>query len=181
MSPTLFGHQMESITMKKPKKSGSEYYNHKGFFSLVLVALVNAKYRFFWVDIGSSGSSSDAEILNHSNLRKEIEDFIFGLLPPEPLFEGGLDLNYFLLDDNTFALMPWLLKPFSRKQHAREDRIPNNRISRGRWVVDNVFGILASGSYWAQWSKGLRLLLSWWVLQIFKTYSVAAVVGCCGC
>ena len=52
------------IASKKPKKSGSEYYNCKGFFSLVLLALVGAKYRFLWVDVGSSGSSSDAWILN---------------------------------------------------------------------------------------------------------------------
>ena len=52
------------VTMKKPKKSGSDYYNYKGFFSLVLLALVNTEYRIFWIDVGSSGSSSDAQIFN---------------------------------------------------------------------------------------------------------------------
>ena len=37
------------ITMKKPKKTGSDYYNYKGFFSLVLLALVDAEYRFLWI------------------------------------------------------------------------------------------------------------------------------------
>ena len=34
------------IAMKKPKKSVSEFYNYNFMFSLVLLALVNADYRF---------------------------------------------------------------------------------------------------------------------------------------
>ena len=52
------------ITIKKPRKSGSNYYNYKDLFSLLLLALVDAEYRFLWVNVGSSGSSSDAHIFN---------------------------------------------------------------------------------------------------------------------
>ena len=103
------------IAMNKPKKSGSEYYTCKGFFSLVLLALVNAEYRFPWIDVGSSGSSLDAQIFNCSKLREKIEDGTLGLPPPETLGEGGSDLHYFLLGDVAFALMPWLVKPYSRR------------------------------------------------------------------
>ena len=131
------------IAIKKPKKSGSEYVNYKGYFSLVLLALVDADYKFLWVNAGVSGSASDAQIFNCSKLKRRIENRTLGLPPPEPLGHGGgADLHYFLLRDDAFALMPWLVKPYSKRQLTREERIANYRISRGRRVVVNSFGIL---------------------------------------
>ena len=77
------------IAIKKPKKSGSEYSNYKGYFSLVHFALVNADYKFLWVNTGASGSSSDAQIFNRSKLKRRIENGTLGLPPPEPLEPGG--------------------------------------------------------------------------------------------
>nr|XP_054761139.1 uncharacterized protein LOC129267454 [Lytechinus pictus] len=50
------------VSCKCPPNSGSLYYNYKGFYSVVLMALVDADYRFIWVDIGGMGSASDAQI-----------------------------------------------------------------------------------------------------------------------
>ena len=131
------------IAIKKPKKSRSEYFNYKGYFSLELLALVDADYKFLWVNAGGSGSSSDAQIFNCSKLKRRIENGTFkGLPPPEPLGPGGPDLYFFLLGDDAFALMPWLVKPYSRHQLNREERIAKYRISRGRRVVENSFDIL---------------------------------------
>ena len=52
--------------IKKGKKSGSEYLNCNGYFSMVLLALIDADYKFLWVNVGGSGSSSDAQIFNRS-------------------------------------------------------------------------------------------------------------------
>ena len=51
------------IAIKRPKKSGSEYFNYKSYFSVVLLALLN---------VGASGSSSDAQWFNCSKLKRRI-------------------------------------------------------------------------------------------------------------
>ena len=84
MAPTL---------LKKPKKSGSEYYCYKGFFSLLLpLFLFGTDYRLIWVDVVSGGSLSDVQICNCSKLKKKIEDGSLGLPAPDSLGDGGTGL-----------------------------------------------------------------------------------------
>lgn len=47
------------VAIKCPAKSSSMYYNYKKFFSIVLMAVCDAKYTFTAVSIGSYGSQSD--------------------------------------------------------------------------------------------------------------------------
>ena len=84
---------------------------------------------------GASGASSDAQIFNRCKLKRIIENGTLRLPLPETMGLGGPDLYYFLLGDDAFALMPWLVKPYSRRQLTRAERIANYRISRDRRVV----------------------------------------------
>ena len=132
--------------LKKPPKSGSAFHNYKGFFSIILLAMVDARYRFMWMDVGANGMQSDAQVFNASELKERLENGTLGLPPPETLpgQEGEEPIHYHILGDDAFALQPYLMKPYSKRNMTREERLFNYRLSRGRRVVENAFGILAN-------------------------------------
>ena len=41
-----------------PHKSGSTYYNYMGFYSIVMMGLVDADYRFIWADVGGKNQAT---------------------------------------------------------------------------------------------------------------------------
>ncbi|KFM78999.1 hypothetical protein X975_00232, partial [Stegodyphus mimosarum] len=62
------------VKISPPPKSGSLYYNYKGDFSIVLLALVDADLKFLYVDIGTNGRVSDGGVWAKSILKKAIDD-----------------------------------------------------------------------------------------------------------
>nr|CAI5851466.1 unnamed protein product [Callosobruchus analis] len=47
------------ILIQSPINSGSEFFNYKHTFSVVMMALVDANYMFTYVDVGCHGRTSD--------------------------------------------------------------------------------------------------------------------------
>ena len=132
------------VAIKKPAKSGSAFWNYKKFNSIILMGLVNAQYKFLWIDIGANGSCGDSTIWNDSDLKSAIRNDTLGLLPLEPLPNNDIPMPYHIIADDPFALSTTVMKPFSQCNLTREQQIYNYRLSRVRRCVENAFGILAN-------------------------------------
>lgn len=132
------------IAIQCPGNSGSLFYNYKGFFSIVLMAVCDAHYVFSLVNIGDYGSNNDSGVLQNSAMGRALESNTLGIPDAEP-FEGiQAPLPYFLVGDDIFGLKTWMQRPFPGRNILENQRIFNYRLSRARRVIENTFGILTA-------------------------------------
>lgn len=65
------------IRILHPKHSGSEFYNYKGYYSIVLMAIADADYKFIFVDVGCQGRISDGGVLRNTDFWKALMKGIY--------------------------------------------------------------------------------------------------------
>lgn len=132
------------VLINPPANSGSLYFNYKGSFSIVLLALVDADYKFLYVDVGCNGRISDGGVFKNSSLYRALEDNSLHIPGPGPLPGSNEVTPHVIVADDAFPLKTYIQKPYSRKGLTQEQRIFNYRLSRARRVSENVFGIFAN-------------------------------------
>lgn len=111
---------------------------------MLLLALVDANYKFLYVDVGAPGRAGDAGVFAESSLKKGLEGNTLNL-PPAKTIEGiPSPLNYHIVGDDAFPLSKNIMKPYPQRNLDKGKRIFNYQLSRARRVVENAFGILAN-------------------------------------
>ena len=113
------------VAIRKPAKSGSLFQNYKGFFSLVLMALVGGDYLFRWVNISGYGSMSDDQIFKESEFKKCLENEQLGFEKPYPLPHDDKRMPNFILGDDVFGIRTFLMKLYGHRELHRDERIYN--------------------------------------------------------
>ncbi len=184
------------VNITKPSKSGSQFFNYKGTFSMVLLALVNPEYKFILVDIGAYGSQSDRGVLRMSSMGKLLHKRALGLPDGKRLtgFEEVGPIPYFIAADEAFPLQVDIMHPFSGRERKRKEAVRNMaqeeldtaarkktprdltdrqlifnyRVLRGRHIVENVFSICVH--HW-------RVLLH--AMALHKPENVETVIMAC--
>ena len=136
------------IMIRAPGNTGSLYHNYKGHFSTVLLALVDANYRFIYVDIGEYGSNSDGSVFRASVFGQKYLNHRMGVPGDKflPNFHSDDPLPMVFVADEAFPLLPILMRPYP-KTHPntlpREEAVFNYRLSHARIIVENTFGIFS--------------------------------------
>ena len=49
-----------------------QYCSFNGFYSIVLMALVDAEYSFIWTAVGTRGNAHDSTLLHSTDLQKKV-------------------------------------------------------------------------------------------------------------
>eukprot|EP00795_Rhopilema_esculentum_P011796 gene11796-2174_t len=125
-----------------PANGDSEFFNYKGFHSIVILALCDGKYCFTMVDVGNFGGENDATVFNNSVIGHGFAANAFNI--PKSSLVHGHQLPYVIVADEIFALKPYLLKPYPGNSLNSSRRIFNHRLSRCRRIIENAFGILSA-------------------------------------
>ena len=129
------------IPVSAPSGQHTDFYNRKGWYSIIIQAVVDHRYLFRDVYIGWPGSVHDSRVFAHSSLYKKAMEG--KILNGESVTVQSQDITPYLIGDSAYPLLPWLMKPFPHNTALTPaQRNFNYRISRARIVVENAFGRL---------------------------------------
>lgn len=106
--------------------------------------MVDAKYNFIYVDVGVNGRVSDGGVFRQSSLAKALAQNSLNIPEDKCLPQRQMLVPHVILADGAFPLSDHILKPYPFRDMTDDQRIFNYRLSRGRRVVENAFGILAN-------------------------------------
>ncbi|XP_065435126.1 uncharacterized protein LOC135977904 [Chrysemys picta bellii] len=127
------------IPILSPEHQATDYVNRKGYFSMLLQALVDHKGRFTNINVGWPGKVHDARVFRNSALFRKLEEGTF--FPDQKVTIGDVEMPIVILGDPAYPLMPWLMKPYTGSLDSTQDLF-NYRLSKCRMVVECAFGRL---------------------------------------
>lgn len=107
------------------------------------MALVDANYKFIYVDVGAAGRAGDAGVFADSTLKQALTSNSLDLPSSSTISGISSKIEYHIVGDDAFPLTMRIMKPYPHRNLVKEKRIYNYRLSRARRVVENAFGILA--------------------------------------
>ncbi|KAJ8728512.1 hypothetical protein PYW07_006208 [Mythimna separata] len=132
------------IRITAPINWGSTFINYKGYFSIVLLAVVDADGFFLTIDVGEYGRNSDGRVLQVSSFGQAMDLGDLDLPNPTPLPGETQNVPFYFVADEAFPLKRNIMRPYGRNQLTNERRAYNNRLSRARKSVECAYGMLAS-------------------------------------
>ena len=139
------------VRILHPPGTGSNYFNYKGFFSIVLLAVAGPNSEFIYADVGCQGRISDGGVLRNTDFYQALEQDKLSIPQPKQLPIDDISyedwkpvIPHYFVGDDAFSLTPNVMKPYPNRGQTEEQRVLNYRLSRARRVSENAFGILSA-------------------------------------
>ena len=129
------------IPIVLPAECPADYYNRKGWHSILMQGVVNHLGQFTNVYIGWPGRIHDARVFGNSTLFQKGQDG--SLFPDWKETIAGKHVPLVILGDPAYPLLPWLMKAFPDNGHlSRQQRHFNYRLSSARVIIEHAYGRL---------------------------------------
>ncbi|XP_020298164.1 putative nuclease HARBI1 [Pseudomyrmex gracilis] len=121
------------IQIKQPPGNANDYYNRKGFHSIILQGTCDHSGKFIDVLIGRPGRAHDAAVFRSSPLYTKLTDEQNHLLPPDK----------HIIADSAYPLLQNVMTPFKDNGHLSEMQSRYNaKLSSIRSIIERAFGLL---------------------------------------
>ena len=129
------------IPIVSPVECPADYYNCKGWHSIIMQGMVNHVGLFTEIYVGWPGRVHDARVFVNSTLYKRGQDGT--LFPNWKKTIHGKEIPLLVLGDPAYPLLSWLMKAFpDNGSLSREQRTFNYQLSKARVVVEHAYGRL---------------------------------------
>ena len=117
-----------------------QYFSFKGFYSIVLMALMGAEYRFIRASVGAPGSTHNSTLLQSTDFWKRI---VGGEMIPNVVQQVEDDeIPPLILCDGAFPLQTFILKLHGDAVLPDDKRYFNYINSQARLFTKGAFGRL---------------------------------------
>ena len=132
------------VVMQAPALSGSKFFNYKGQFSIVLLAVCDANYFIILLDIGDSFRHSVGGVLANSKFEKALLENELPHPPADMISDSGSTLPYCFVGDAMFPLKNNLMRPSPGHKLPEDEAVFNYMLSSARRGIESTFGILVT-------------------------------------
>lgn len=129
------------VPILHPPGTGSEYFNNKGFFSIVVMTVVGPNAEFVFANGGVLRNT----VFYHALEAKQLNIPGPKHLPVNDAIVEEWDtlVSHYFVGVDAFSLTENVMKPYAKRGISEEQRAFNSRLSRARIVRENLFGILS--------------------------------------
>lgn len=129
------------IPIISPQECPADYYNRKGWHSIILQGTVDHQGLFIDIYVGWPGRVHDARVFANSSLYQRGQSGT--LLPDWKKQVAGKDIPIVILGDPAYPLLPWLMKAYPNNGRlTNEKKCFNYKLSKARVVVEHCYGRL---------------------------------------